>query len=273
MGDNTQSHCSYSNLNKVRIVALYIQHRQGVPDEDRRRLYQHARLSMAEQDAVNALIHLGVRITRVRLNRFLKHRNLTILQGPSDRDVKKTVKSKNNTDDEYELSRFRPILTTVLEASRIVSGQRHTLRVDMQDQAVDRLDPSTFPYLKDKPGAVGATYTPGKRTMPVAAQPTSLRSTKPTWHKGARGAQSASDNRQRILVFVAGGMTYSEIREAYQLSTKLNKEILIGELCNIYSRCSCTTVLSRFNPYFHSCSIYERYEVTRKRRFRVNASS
>lgn len=55
-----------SNSNKVRIVALYIQHREGVPDEDRRRLYQHARLTRPEMDAVNALVHLGVRIGRVR---------------------------------------------------------------------------------------------------------------------------------------------------------------------------------------------------------------
>jgi syntaxin-binding protein 1 len=52
-------------MNKVRIVAMYIQYRDGVPDEDRRRLYQHARLTLAEQDAVNALVHLGVRISRV----------------------------------------------------------------------------------------------------------------------------------------------------------------------------------------------------------------
>lgn len=55
-----------SNANKVRMIALYIQYRDGVPDEDRRRLYQHARLSMAEQDAVNALLHFGVRVTKVR---------------------------------------------------------------------------------------------------------------------------------------------------------------------------------------------------------------
>ena len=55
-----------SNSNKVRIIALYIQYREGVPDEDRRRLYQHARLSRPEMDAVNALVHLGVRIGRVR---------------------------------------------------------------------------------------------------------------------------------------------------------------------------------------------------------------
>jgi hypothetical protein len=60
-----------SNPNKVRIVALYIQFREGVPDEDRRRLYQHARLSLSEQDAINALVHLGVRISRVGVFAFV----------------------------------------------------------------------------------------------------------------------------------------------------------------------------------------------------------
>ena len=55
-----------SNSNKVRIIALYIQYREGVPDEDRRRLYQHARLTRPEMDAVNGLVHLGMRINRVR---------------------------------------------------------------------------------------------------------------------------------------------------------------------------------------------------------------
>ena len=56
---------SFSNANKVRIMALYIQYRDGVPEEDKRRLYQHARLNISEQDAVNSLIHMGVRVTRV----------------------------------------------------------------------------------------------------------------------------------------------------------------------------------------------------------------
>ena len=47
------------------MVALYIQYRDGVPEEDKRRLYQHARLSISEQDAVNSLLHLGVRVNRV----------------------------------------------------------------------------------------------------------------------------------------------------------------------------------------------------------------
>ena len=107
-----------SNVNKVRIVTLYIQHRDGVPEEDRRRLYQHARLSLAEQDAVNALIHLGTRVNRVGQSTFSTDKNNVKnidLQVASDKDTKKRLKQKMSNDEEYELSRYKPLLRTVLE--------------------------------------------------------------------------------------------------------------------------------------------------------------
>jgi syntaxin-binding protein 1 len=103
----------------VRIVTLYVQFREGVPEEDRRRLYQHARLSLSEQDAVNSLVHFGVRITRVGASScFVLHLCLLIgsaIQGPTDRDIKRKIKQKRNTEEEYELSRFKPLLQSVLE--------------------------------------------------------------------------------------------------------------------------------------------------------------
>ncbi|TFY68838.1 hypothetical protein EVJ58_g779 [Rhodofomes roseus] len=180
------------NANKVRIIALYIQYRDGVPDEDRRRLYQHARLSMAEQDAVNALVHFGVRVTR----------------GPGDKDIKKRLRHKPNQDDEYELSRFKPMLQTILE-----------------DHVRDRLDQIVFPYVKDSPVAAPAA---SMRAAPVIAPATSLRSAKPSWHRGPKAASTRDEVRQRVIVFVAGGMTYSEMREVYLLSKSLGKDIIIG---------------------------------------------
>lgn len=64
MSDSSAKPCR--NKDKVRIIALWILHRDGVPDEDRKRLFQHARLSLGEQDAVNNLVHLGSRVVRVR---------------------------------------------------------------------------------------------------------------------------------------------------------------------------------------------------------------
>ncbi|KAH7927330.1 Sec1-like protein [Leucogyrophana mollusca] len=188
------------NANKVRIVALYIQYRDGVPDEDRRRLYQHARLSMAEQDAVNALLHLGVRITR----------------GPADKDTKKKLKQKPNSEEEYELSRFKPLLRTVLE-----------------DHIANKLDPSLFPYVKDSPSA--AAPATSLRT-PAPAPTASLRSAKPSWHKAARASAAPAENRQRVIVFVAGGVAYSEVREAYQVSGALGRDVYIGSTHTITPR-------------------------------------
>lgn len=37
------------------------------------------------------------------------------MQGPGDRDNKKKIKQKPNSDEEYDLSRFKPSLKTVLE--------------------------------------------------------------------------------------------------------------------------------------------------------------
>ncbi|KDR80628.1 hypothetical protein GALMADRAFT_240971 [Galerina marginata CBS 339.88] len=176
------------NMRKVRIIALYVQYRDGVPDEDRRRLYQHARLTLAEQDAVNALVHLGVRLSR----------------GPTDKDTRKKIKQKGNGGDEYELSRFKPALKAVLE-----------------DQIGDKLDHTMFPYVKEAP-----SVTPLSPRSPPP-QTTSLRSQKPAWHRAPK-ASAVVDNRQRVLIFVAGGVTYSEIREVYQLSESLHKDIYIG---------------------------------------------
>ncbi|KAG6866598.1 hypothetical protein C0991_002088 [Blastosporella zonata] len=178
------------NMNKVRIIALYIQYRDGVPEEDRRRLYQHARLTLAEQDAVNGLAHMGVRINRLS----------------TDRDSKKKLKQKN-IDEEYELSRYKPALKLILE-----------------EHVAGKLDSSVFPYAKEAPSA--APLPSGLRSPPP--QPTSLRSLKPSWHKAPKPGALQSEVRGRLIVFVAGGATFSELRECYQLSSALNKDIYLG---------------------------------------------
>ena len=93
-----------------------------------------------------------------------------------------------------------------------------------KDHVADKLDTTIFPYVKDGPSKAP---TPMSLRSPPP-QTTSLRSQKPSWHRAAKPGTSVVNNRERLLVFIAGGMTYSEIREAYQLSTSLNKDIFIG---------------------------------------------
>ncbi|KAK4689862.1 syntaxin-binding protein 1, partial [Tremellales sp. Uapishka_1] len=182
-----------SALDKVRIIALYVLFRDGVPDEDRRRLYQHARLSLSEQEAINNLVFLGVKVVK----------------GANDRTSKTRIKQKPSmAEGEYELSRYKPVVQTVLE-----------------DHHNNRLDLNTFPFVKDAPAELAA---PSSRSLAPPPPTSSLRSARPTWHKAPSARMNSTEGKQRMILFVAGGMTYSEMRLAYTIGQALGKEVFIG---------------------------------------------
>lgn len=180
-----------SSTDKVRIIALYILHRDGVPDEDRRRLFQHARLSLSEQESVNNLVHFGAKVVRA----------------PNERTSKTRIKMKpSGVEEEYELSRYRPIIRSVLE-----------------DHHNNKLDQTNFPYIRDAPIEAGSSRGPAPPPT------TSLRSARPTWHKAPSARMNNTEGKQRMILFVAGGITYSEMRLAYTVGQALGKEVIIGQ--------------------------------------------
>ena len=105
----------------------------------------------------------------------------------------------------------------------ILSLLSATERFSFQDHVANKLDLTLFPYVKDPPAQL--PVAPSMRSTP--SQTASLRSAKPSWHRAAKPG-APSETRQRIMVFVAGGLTYSEVREVYQLSNSLGKDIYIG---------------------------------------------
>lgn len=101
-------------------------------------------------------------------------------------------------DEEYALSRFEPALKKVL-----------------QELARGTLEPSLFPYTKP-PMAGEADMVVGQA---------SLRSAKPTW---AQNRKSLHESKQRIIVFMAGGATYSEARSCYEVSQSAGKDVFLA---------------------------------------------
>jgi syntaxin-binding protein 1 len=93
-----------------------------------------------------------------------------------------------------------------------------------QDLVTAKLDTTVFPYVKES--ATAATPGAPKPGGAPAAGPVSLRS-KPQWTKSGKPT-GPNETHQRVLVFVAGGMTYSEMRTAYESSRQLGKEVFIG---------------------------------------------
>jgi len=86
----------------------------------------------------------------------------------------------------------------------------------LDDMCKGTLDQGSFPYIKP----------PLDNSEELAAQSqTSLRSAKPTW---ARNRMSTVESRQRIIVFMAGGATYSESRACYEVSQAHNRDVFLA---------------------------------------------
>ncbi|CAB4431521.1 unnamed protein product [Rhizophagus irregularis] len=176
-----------SSLNKTRMLMLYIMYKNGILEEDRRKLLAHARITLEENDALNNLTLFGIKLLRASKN--IK-KNKKYRQKPSD-------------DIQYEISRYIPRLKLVIESH--INGQ---------------IDHTAYPYTKDPTGDPDGSK--GTQQGPV-----SLRSARAGWYKKG---QAVENRVGRIIVFVAGGVTYSELRSAYEISEneKLKKDVVIG---------------------------------------------
>ncbi|KAI4125828.1 MAG: hypothetical protein LQ338_004069 [Usnochroma carphineum] len=176
---------------RLRLVIQYLLYRDGLLPTDIQKLLLHSRLPSQDSEVIYNLEVLGAHVTRV-----LKDTR----PGAQYQFGKKEAQAP--TINESGLSRFEPALKIVLE-----------------ELSRGTLDQNTFPFTK--PHLDAADGLMGQDNVSQA----SLRSAKPTW---ARTRPSASEPRQRILVFMAGGATYSESRACYEVSQALNKDIYLA---------------------------------------------
>lgn len=109
----------------------------------------------------------------------------------------------------YEVSRYIPRIKSIL-----------------QDSIAGVLDTSAFASVKGT-GAINSSAPSSAKTAPVslrnkgAAAPTSAPSSATT---------GTSIPSRSIVLFVIGGVTYSEIRAAYEVAEATKREVYIGNL-------------------------------------------
>ncbi|KAH8880667.1 Sec1 family protein [Thozetella sp. PMI_491] len=109
------------------------------------------------------------------------------------------LNTKNlQANEEYALSRFQPNLKHMLE--ELCRGT---------------LDQTIFPYVKPP-------MDPNEDSLSTQG---SLRAAKPRW---AGAGRRQVENRQRIIVFMAGGATYSESRSCYEVSAENSKDVFLA---------------------------------------------
>jgi syntaxin-binding protein 1 len=174
---------------RLRLIALYVLWKDGILPADLQKLLLHSQLPPTDGEVIKNLELLGGRVARK-----LKEK----------RDPQPPLFPRNTTPppnaEEYALSRFTTAVGDMLE-----EHVRGTLPQDI------------FPYTK--PQAEDANSS-GQEGLSAA----SLRSAKPTW---AKSRLSSVEPRQRVIVFVAGGATYSEARACYEVSQKTSRDIFL----------------------------------------------
>ncbi|KAF2265789.1 Sec1-like protein [Lojkania enalia] len=174
---------------RLRLIALYVLYKDGILPTDLQKLLFHAQLPSADGEVVRNLDLLGARVVKA-----LKEKRDSL----PPLFPRKSAPPPNA--EEYALSRFTTAVHELLE-----EHVRGTLAQDI------------FPYTK--PEVDGPD--PSAQDNVSAA---SLRSAKPTW---AKSRLTSVEPRQRVIVFVAGGATYSESRSCYEISQKTSRDIFL----------------------------------------------
>ncbi|KAI0233729.1 syntaxin binding protein 1, partial [Massospora cicadina] len=179
---------------KVRLILLYLNFisRHGPPRPDVTRLIAHANLTGANLKAI------------VNFQTLLKYGHLTQSKKPKE----------NEPEYKFELSRYTP------EISRILTSA-----------AQQGLCTENFPFLIQEEGVQLVSQLQANKWLRIA---------RPTWQKKKSVAQQDkatvdADNeeafslsRGRIVLFIIGGLTYSEMRCARELSLASRREVVVG---------------------------------------------
>uniref|UniRef100_A0A2M4AKI1 Putative vesicle trafficking protein sec1 n=1 Tax=Anopheles triannulatus TaxID=58253 RepID=A0A2M4AKI1_9DIPT len=164
---------SVSNYDKVRIMALYVMIKNGIPEENLTKLFKHAQIDKKECDMIYNLAHLGINVL-----------------ADDNQNNTYTVPRKER-ENNYK-TRWTPIIKDIME-----------------DAIDNKLDERHFPFFGDRKSAGDHAPTGSARF-------------------GNWKDKTTVKNLPRLIVFVVGGCSYSEIRCAYEVTAAKNWEVYIG---------------------------------------------
>lgn len=190
---------------KVRLLMSYvITHPEKMDDARQQQWQKLAHLTDMDMNTINNLELLGVPVRK----RGNTKTGLGLTFGRKRKRAVRKDREGAEGDAQWELSRFAPLMQEVLE-----------------DLAVNKLNFDEYPYVQPPSSDTGSSYAPGAKGASVRSNKTSV-----GWAKKATGVreEAQTPKGKRIVAFVVGGMTRSEMRVAHRLSVKLGREILIG---------------------------------------------
>ena len=175
---------------RLRLLLLYIMYRGGLLGGDIRKLMAHAQLPGKDGDVIANLDLLGVRVEKPLRDDRPPVQPLFNRRAPAPES------------DEPSLTRYELGLKMMLE-----------------EQIRGTLDSTIFPFTRPHTDTDG-----GMAAQEMLTQQASLRSAKPTWAR----TRTSDQPRQRIIVFMAGGATFSETRACYEISQAHGRDVFLA---------------------------------------------
>ncbi|XP_076040465.1 syntaxin-binding protein Rop [Oratosquilla oratoria] len=165
---------------KLRVILLYILAKNGIPDENLRKLLDHGHIPASEKATINNMNQLGANV---------------IVEGGQKKKIYQVPRKERITEQTYQMSRWTPVAKDIME-----------------DCIDNKLEEKHFPFLA---GRSAALHKPA---------PSSVRY---NWHKDK--SATAVKNMPRLIVFIVGGCTFSEMRTAYEITKSgKNWEVIVG---------------------------------------------
>ncbi|KDO25635.1 hypothetical protein SPRG_20705 [Saprolegnia parasitica CBS 223.65] len=191
---------------KARLLAIFIITQDAAKDADRRKLFQIAQLPVVTDKALQNMKYLGVFMQKIAVVSNATGHNLT-----SD-EIKESAKKA--TSAEYATARYEPKLKGWI------------------DKLLKKtLDATEFPYVIAPPPASSASS--GSPTAAKKAEPTSLRKKIAAKVTGKASDATSSTTKdaftgEKLIVFIAGGATYSELRSVYEVRQHEMRDVVLG---------------------------------------------
>lgn len=187
-----------SKMVKARLILLWIATSETFSPEDLDELLQYARLDQLNKDAIDNIKLLGVQLSKSA--------------SKVGKKMKKGYKKKTDPQQEvpFDLSRYVPVVKRIMEGH--IDGS---------------IDQSLFPNNIRNVKQHNTRKDSGEARKEVPQ----LRVYKTQWHKKSAGNNAAPKppSGPPIILFIVGGMTYSEIRSAYEIAETFDREVYIGK--------------------------------------------
>jgi len=160
-------------------------------------LYILSKQGISEENLNKLVQHAQIPQSKIGIIKNMAKLGVTIVNDGSKSQNWNIKRKDRITENTYQMSRWTPIVKDIIE-----------------DAIEGKLDSNHFPYLSDQRGGSNRTSLPASNRYG-------------RWHKDK---SDQTRNVSRVIIFILGGATFSEVRSGYEVSKDKSSawEIIVG---------------------------------------------